>query len=97
MLPGEFPPKIVDDVAPYTVDARHGMLPESFPPGTEFRDVEGVPVVLMPLPDGGMRLTAWDPLPRGFSFISFERNGTPVKEADFRLAVARRASRQAAK
>ena len=57
---------------------------EHFPPGTRFFDVEGVPAAMIPLPDGGMRVSAFDEAePRWFSMSSLMRNGGEVTEADF--------------
>lgn len=58
------------------------LLPESFPPGTRFADVEGVPVS-----ETDIVCTAWDPSPRRFPGASFLRNGTLVPEAEFRAMV----------
>jgi len=58
------------------------LLPESFPPGTRFADVEGVPVS-----ESDIVCTAWDPSPRRFPGTSFLRNGTLVPEAEFRAMV----------
>jgi hypothetical protein len=89
-------PYIVEDPLPYQVGRIEGRLPETFPPGTEFADVEGVPVASIPLPDGGLKISAFDPEERGFSISSFLRNGTLITEADFRSRVALIAARQAA-
>jgi hypothetical protein len=56
-------------------------LPASFPAGTEFADVEGVPVSYSP----GKACTAWDrPSGRPFPLSSFGRNGTVLSETHFR-------------
>ena len=55
----------------------------TFPPGTRFFDVEGIPVAWSPLPDGGMRLGAYDPELRFFPMSSVERNGMEVDAAAF--------------
>jgi hypothetical protein len=61
-------------------------LPDKFPPGTIFADVEGVPVAEVP----GDSPWAWDKHePRRFSSVSFDRNGTVVDEPAFRRLVAR--------
>lgn len=65
-------------------------LPDSFPAGTEFFDVEGVPVTKSP----EYVVRAWDTdPPRRFSAASMSRNGTLVHESDFRkLAAASQAA-----
>lgn len=55
-----------------------------FPAGTEFFNVEGVPVSLTPT--GVCR--AWDPGPRRFPLSSVYRNGSPVTFEQFREDVA---------
>lgn len=60
-------------------------LPESFPAGTRFADVEGVPV------SETLELVcrAWDvPEGRRFPGFSFSHNGTLVSEEAFRAMVA---------
>lgn len=60
-------------------------LPESFPPGTRFADVEGVPVSCTE----GYVCRAWDSAePRRFPVDSFLRNGELLDEAAFRGLVA---------
>jgi len=57
-------------------------LPASFPPDTEFADVEGVPVSFEPKTG---RTTAWDVASgRPFPFDSLKRNGTALSETVFR-------------
>jgi len=60
-------------------------LPEKFPEGTEFADVEGVPVSKT----SGWVVIAWD-VPGGRLFLidSFLRNGRLISEATFRRQVA---------
>ena len=61
-------------------------LPDSFPKGTRFADVEGVPVSCTP----DWMCRAWDgDEPRRFSPASFIHNGTMVSEAEFRSLVAK--------
>jgi hypothetical protein len=63
-------------------------LPSSFPEGTSFFDVEGVPVSLV---NGVAR--AWDcGKPRWFPFNSIDRNEIAVSESKFRAMVAARES-----
>jgi hypothetical protein len=57
-----------------------------FPAGTEFYDVEGVPVALKPM---GVSV-AFDPGPRWFPLTSVGHNGTRVSEEQFKRHVARR-------
>ena len=57
-------------------------LPKTFPPGTEFADVEGTPVTL---DRPSWVATAWDVEGgRRFSSTSYFRNGTPMSQAEFR-------------
>jgi hypothetical protein len=61
-------------------------LPSSFPEGTSFFDVEGVPISLI---NGVAR--AWDcGKPRWFPFNSIDRNEIAVSESKFRAMVAAR-------
>ena len=57
-----------------------------FPKGSEFFNVEGVPVVLMRPPGKLPSATAFPPRdqPRTFPFGSVMRNGSPVTEGEFR-------------
>jgi hypothetical protein len=65
------------------------MLPTSFPPGTRFADVEGIPVSRTP----DMVCRAWDTKePRRFNAASFSHNGTLLTEAQFRVFVAKEVS-----
>lgn len=63
-------------------------LPQSFPHGTEFLDVDGVPVTVTP--DGTCR--AWDlredDEPRTFPRGAVTRDGDTIAEAEFRTMVA---------
>jgi hypothetical protein len=68
-----------------------------FPDGSEFFDVEGVPVVLLPAKPGAIpSAMAFDPgkPPRPFPVTSVLRNGSPVKEAEFRARAGLPATRQ---
>lgn len=70
---------------PTTKAGRGASLPDSFPDGTQFADVEGVPVTRTPT----MVCTAWDyDEPRGFPIDSFLRNGELIDEERFRALVA---------
>jgi hypothetical protein len=61
-------------------------LPDSFPAGTRFADVEGVPCTLTP----EWECRAWDTAePRRFNGASFSHNGTLLSEPQFRALVAR--------
>lgn len=58
-------------------------LPASFPAGTDFADVEGVPVSFEPKSGA---TTAWDVATgRPFPFDSLMRNGTVMSETAFRF------------
>ncbi len=62
-------------------------LPASFPPGTLFADVEGVPCTLV---ESTGVCRAWDSAePRRFSGASFNHNGTLLSESAFRAFVAK--------
>lgn len=63
------------------------MLPDKFPAGTEFFDVEDVPVARIESPEFGY--FAFDPDKRSFPADSVYRNGVIVPEAEFREMVAR--------
>lgn len=55
------------------------MIPQ-FPKGTQFFDVEGVPVTI----DQNRHVRAWDaPEPRWFPLSSVDHNGTIIPEAQF--------------
>lgn len=58
-----------------------------FPKGSEFFNVEGVPVLLVRPPGKLPCATAFPPRdqPRAFPFESLMRNGSPVTEAEFRV------------
>ena len=67
-------------------------IPASFPPGTTFFDVNGVPVTRAP--NGG--LSAWDDnprtgetAPRTFGLSTWTSEGVPMSEADWRAAFTR--------
>ncbi|MHC9086126.1 hypothetical protein ACYX7E_14020 [Luteimonas sp. RIT-PG2_3] len=60
-------------------------LPESFPPGTLFANVGGVPVTESP--DGDVE--AWDTTsPRRFPATHLAREGMTISEGTFRAMVA---------
>jgi len=62
-------------------------LPASFPAGTLFADVEGVPCTLV---ESTGVCRAWDTSPeRRFSGASFNHNGTLLSESKFRAFVAK--------
>lgn len=59
-------------------------LPDKFPPGTVFADVEGKPVSLSP----GENPVCWDtPEGRPFPFLAFLRNGKLISEVELRAPV----------
>lgn len=67
------------------------LLPDSFPEGTTFSEVMGVPVSRAPTG----RLSAWDfnPMtgekpPRIFSVQTWTSEGVPISEEEFRKLVA---------
>ena len=57
---------------------------ESFPSGTVFYDWEGIPVAVVPEPDGGKRGWAFDPTKRPFNPATALLHGTRITEAEFR-------------
>ena len=62
-------------------------LPDSFPEGTLFADVEGV---LFTLIQSTSVCRAWDGASsRRFSIASFNHNGTLIPEYEFRLLIAK--------
>jgi hypothetical protein len=62
-------------------------LPDAFPTGTEFFDVEGIPVSLT----AASICRAWDGAePRVFSPSSAKQKGRAVSESEFRRLVAQR-------
>ena len=65
------------------------MLPDKFPEGTKFFDVEDVPVADIPTPEGGSGFWAFDPDKRRFPGESVYRNGMMVRESAFREMVVR--------
>jgi hypothetical protein len=59
-----------------------------FPAGTEFLDVDGIPVSLGNVPGSPYWVTAWDGKPpRAFDLNSARRKGVAVSEDQFRIAV----------
>jgi hypothetical protein len=54
------------------------------PPGTRFLDVEGIPVALIPLQDGGLKCEAFDSdPPRPFPLSSAYNNGAVIPQAQW--------------
>jgi len=56
-----------------------------FPPGTEFFDVEDIPVAFIP----SFGYFAFDPNKRPFPMSSVLRNGMRISEEEFRALVAK--------
>lgn len=61
----------------------------AFPAGTEFLDVDGIPVSLGNVPGSPYWATAWDGKPpRAFDLNSARRKGVAVSETQFRISVS---------